>query len=249
MTELREFQTDVTTPDGTVPCFAVHPAGDAEGPFPPVILYMDVVGVREELRDFARRIAGEGYFCLLPDMFYRLGPQHFDLSKGREELERMFAAGRTLEMPMVMRDTEAWLDYLDASPLVAGPAGAIGYCMSGRFVVAAAGTFPERFGAIASLYGVGIVTDADDSPHLLADRIRAELYLGFAEHDPFVPGNVIPELRAALEANGVAHAIETHPGTEHGFCFPQRPAYAESAAERVWATVFDLYARRLKTGA
>ena len=236
---MPEFQVEITTPDGSVDCFAVHPDGD--GPFPPVILYMDVVGVREELRNFARRIAGEGYFCLLPDMFYRLGPQNFDLSKGREEIERMFAAGRTLEMPMVMRDTSAWLDYFDSNPVTAGPAGAIGYCMSGRFVVAAAGTFPERFGAIASLYGVGIVTEEDDSPHLLAGRIKAELYLGFAEHDPFVP-----ELSEALQANSVPHAIETHPGTEHGFCFPERPGYVEDAAESVWRTVFDLYERRLK---
>ncbi len=241
---MKEFQVEITTPDGAVDCFAVHPDGD--GPFPPVILYMDVVGVREELRNFARRIAGEGYFCLLPDMFYRLGPQNFDLSKGREEIERMFAAGRTLEMPMVMSDTEAWLDYFDSNPVATGPVGAIGYCMSGRFVVAAAGTFPERFGAIASLYGVGIVTEEEDSPHLLADRIEAELYLGFAEHDPFVPENVIPELGSALEANGVPHVIETHPGTEHGFCFPERPGYVEDAAESVWRTVFDLYERRLK---
>ncbi|MYH67267.1 MAG: dienelactone hydrolase family protein, partial [Dehalococcoidia bacterium] len=133
-----------------------------------------------------------------------------------------------------------------SNPVTAGPAGAIGYCMSGRNVVAAAGTFPERFGAFASLYGVGIVTDEDDSPHLLADRIKAELYLGFAEHDPFVPENVIPELSEALEASGVPHAIETHPGTEHGFCFPERPGYVEDAAESVWRTVFDLYDRRLE---
>lgn len=242
---MNESQVTITTPDGEVECFAVHP--DGEGPFPPVVLYMDVVGVRDELRDFARRIAGEGYFCLLPDMFYRLGPQNFDLSKGREEIERMFAAGRTLEIPMVMSDTGAWLDYFGSNPVTAGPAGAIGYCMSGRFVVAAAATFPERFGAIASLYGVGIVTDEDDSPHLLADSIKAELYLGFAEHDPFVPENVIPELSKALDASGVPHAIETHPGTEHGFCFPQRPGYVEDAAESVWATVFDMYQRRLKS--
>ena len=241
---MNEFQVEITTPDGVVECFAVHPDGD--GPFAPVILYMDVVGVRDELRDFARRIAAEGYFCLLPDMFYREGQLRFDLSKGREEIERMFAAGRTLDHAKVMRDTSAWLDYFDANPVVDGPAGAIGYCMSGRYVVAAAGTFPERFGAIASLYGVGIVTEEDDSPHRLADRIEAELYLGFAEHDPFVPENVVPALAEALEANGVTHTIETHPGTEHGFCFPGRPSYVEPAAESVWATVFDMYERRLK---
>lgn len=241
---MNEFQVTITTPDGEVECFAVHP--DGKGPFPPVILYMDVVGVRDELRDFARRIAGEGYFCLLPDMFYREGQLRFDLSKGREEIERMFAAGRTLDGPKVMRDTGAWLDYFDANPVVDGPAGAIGYCMSGRYVVAAAGAFPDRFGAIASLYGVGIVTEEDDSPHLLAASIKAELYLGFAAHDPFVPDNVVPDLSAALVAHGVPHTIETHPGTEHGFCFPGRPAYVEDAAESVWATVFEMYERRLK---
>ena len=57
---------------------------------------------------------------------------------------------------------------------------------------------------------------------------------------------MIPELGKALEANGVPHTIETHPGTEHGFCFPERPGYVEDAAESVWRTVFGLYERRLK---
>ncbi len=241
---MPEFQVEIATGDGNAECFAAHPAGD--GPFPPVILYMDVVGIREELRDFARRIAGEGYFCLLPDMFYREEQRTFDLSKGREEMERMFATGRTLTFERVMRDTGAWLAYLDDNPVVSGPAGAIGYCMSGRYVVAATASFPERFGAVASLYGVGIVTDADDSPHRLADRIQGELYLGFAEEDPYVLENVVPDLREALDSGGVVYTIEVHPGTEHGFCFPGRPSYDKAAAERVWDTVFDLYKRRLK---
>ena len=99
----------------------------------------------------------------------------------------MCATGRTLTFDRVNRDTAAWLAYFDDNPIVDGPVGAIGYCMSWRYVVAVAGTFPERFGAVASLYGVGIVTGEDDSPHRLADRIRAELYLGFAEEDCTYP--------------------------------------------------------------
>ena len=241
---MNEFHVDVPTADGAMDCFVAHP--DGEGPFPAVILYMDVPGVREELRNFVRRIAGEGYFGILPDLYYRAGKVSFDLSKGREETERMFAMGRTLTNAMIVRDTAGILAYVDGTATVAGPVGAIGYCMSGKFVVSAAGTFPDRFGAVASLYGVGIVTDAADSPHLLADKMQGELYLGFAEEDPYVAENVIPDLRAALEANGVPHTIEVHPNTHHGFCFPERTAYVEEAAERVWATVFDLYARRLK---
>ena len=117
--------------------------------------------------------------------------------------------------------------------------------MSGQFVVAAAGVFPERIHASASLYGTRIVTDAEDSPHLLARNASAELYLGFAEHDHYVEDHVVPTLEQTLTSAGIRHTIETHPDTEHGFCFPERPAYVEAAAESVWETVFDLYARNL----
>lgn len=241
---MQEFHVDVTTPDGQMECFVAHP--DGEGPFPPVILYMDVPGIREELRDFSRRIAAQGYFSVLPDLYYRDGKVRFDLSKGESELQKMFAAGSKLTNEMIMRDTGGMLDYLADNPTATEKTGVIGYCMSGQFVVAAAGSFPDRIAAAASLYGVRIVTDQDDSPHKLAGKIKGELYLGFAAHDPYVEDNVIPDLSAALNAAGVTYVVETHPDTEHGFCFPQRPAYSEPAAERVWDIVFDLYARRLK---
>ena len=79
---MNEFHVDVETPDGMMECFAAHPDGD--GPFQPVILYMDAPGIREELRDFTRRIAEQGYFALLPDMYWREGKMRFDLSKGQE---------------------------------------------------------------------------------------------------------------------------------------------------------------------
>ena len=241
---MNEFQINVTTPDGEMDCFSTHP--DGEGPFPPVILYMDVPGIREELRDFARRIASQGYFCLLPDLYYRDGKVRFDLSKGEEEFKRMFAIGRQLTVDRVMRDTSGMLDYFKGNAGVTDKVGCIGYCMSGQFVVAAAGDYPDDFAAVASLYGTLIVTDKPDSPHLKAANAKGELYLGFAETDHYVEDNVIPDTTAVLDANNVPYTVEVHPGTEHGFCFPQRPQYVEAAAESVWSTVFDLFERRLK---
>ena len=240
---MPEFHTDVATAEGAMECFAVHPDGD--GPFPAVIFYMDVPGIREELRDMCRHIADQGYFCLLPDMYYRDGKVRFDLSKGEAELQRMFAQGMKLAIEGIMSDTQGMLDYLDTNPIVRAPTGCIGYCMSGQYVVAAAGTFPDHFAAAASLYGVRIVTDQDNSPHKLADKIKGELYLGFAEHDPYVEDFVIPDLTAALDANGVTYNLEVHPGTEHGFCFPERPSYNKEAAESVWQTVFAMFGRTL----
>ena len=113
-------------------------------------------------------------------------------------------------------------------------------------MVAAAGNFPDRIGAAASLYGTRIVTDSPDSPHLLADRIQAEIYLGWASEDPFVEDNVIPDLSKALDHNGVKYTSVTHPNTQHGYSFPQRPIYDETATEKDWAAIFDIYERQLK---
>ena len=46
---------------------------EQDGPFPAVILYMDVWGVREVLFDLARRVATVGYYALVPDFYYRQG--------------------------------------------------------------------------------------------------------------------------------------------------------------------------------
>ena len=117
--------------------------------------------------------------------------------------------------------------------------------MSGQYVVSAAGTFPERFAAAASLYGVDIVTDEPDTPHKLASQIQGELYFGFAETDSYVPDNVIPDLKAELDTHGVAYTLDVWPETHHGFCFPEREAYHEPSAEAVWVKVFDLFRRCL----
>ena len=240
---MKEFQIDVTTSDGQMDCFVCHPD---DGPHPAVILYMDVPGIREELRNMSRHIAERGYAVILPDLYYRDGVVRFDLSKGREELEKMFAIGSKLSVGMVMRDTEGMINYCESADFIADRIGCVGYCMSGQFVVAAAGSFPDNIAAAASLYGTRIVTDKPDSPHLLADKIKGELYLGFSEHDPFVEDFVIPDLTSALDGSGVKYFLETHAGTEHGFCFKERPAYHEAAAELVWERLFDLYERTLK---
>lgn len=235
---------DIKTDAGACPTFTVAPG---EGQYPPVIIYMDAPGIREELYDFARRIAGEGYFVLLPDMYYRLGTMRFDMSKGDPEFARMFEAMSSLNNALVIEDTKGLLAFLKTyKSAKAGSRGCIGYCMSGQYVVSVAGAFPDDFAATASLYGVGIVTDKPDSPHLLAPEIKGELYLGFAEKDKWVPDNVIPDLKVALDKNGVAYKLDIWPGTDHGFCFPQRPAYVKEAAEGVWKIVFDMYKRRLK---
>lgn len=244
-----ERDIEIMTEDGTMPTFYVHPKGGEN--FPAVIFYMDASGIREELRNMCRRIAEQGYFVLLPDLYYRLGLIRFDPEKRDENRDEgtmkvVSAARFSINNACIMRDTRSMLRYLDGEPLVSsGPKGCIGYCMSGQYILSATGTFPGQFSAGASLYGLQLVTDQPDSPHLLTSKVKAELYFGFAETDHQVPENVIPDLKAGFDKYGIAYTIDVHPGTHHGFCFPERSIYHKEAAEEVWRKVFYLFKKRL----
>jgi carboxymethylenebutenolidase len=235
----------VTTKYGRQPAFAACP--DAPGPFPPVILLMDAPGTREELRNMARRIAKHGYFCLLPDLYYRLGTLRFDIPRRNDAMSVVIrGAMKSLTNTALMDDIGGMIGFLDAQEKVKpGAIGCVGHCMSGPFAVSAAAHYP-RMRAAASLYGVDLVTEAPDSPHLLLDRIKGELYFGFAEVDPSVPATVVPTLTAALAKAGTRHRLETFPGTHHGFCFSARADYHAIAAEAAWERLLDLWARNLR---
>ncbi|MGH7152943.1 MAG: dienelactone hydrolase family protein, partial [Acetobacteraceae bacterium] len=176
----------VTTRHGRMPSFLVAPEGP--GRHPGIIFYMDAPGIREELRNMCRRIAKHGYVCLLPDMYYRLGTLRFDIPRRDDAMSAVIRpAMNSLTNAGVNDDTAAMIAFLDAQDAVKpGPVGCVGHCMSGRYITTAAAAFP-RMVAAASLYGVGIVTDAEDSPHHLLGEIKGELYYAFAEHDQSVP--------------------------------------------------------------
>jgi len=243
---MNEKVVQIETPDGRMETFVAHPDGD--GPFPAVVLYMDAPGIREELYTFTRRIAREGYFCALPDLYYRRGRVRLDLAGADESVRKeMFAHMRSLTNALVVEDTRALLGALASEPAAAdGPMGCVGYCMSGQFVMSVAGTFPERFHASISCYGVGIVTDREDSPHNLAKNLQGEIFFAFAEKDEYVPDASIEVLRQTLDDHAASYQLDVYPGTEHGFCFPERSwCYVEDAAEDVWKRSFEMFDRQL----
>ena len=242
-----ERQIDIATAAGGMSTFICHP--ERYGPHPVVIFYMDAPGIREELRDMARRLATVGYYVMLPNLYYREKVEELGVFTGdaaTETRKRMFALMGTLTIDVVMADTAALIAFADADSAASKAAiGSVGYCMSGQYAISAAARYPERVAAAASIYGTNLVTDKPGSPHLAAARARAELYVAFAETDHYVPLEMVAPLREALHQSGVTAEVEVYGGVEHGFAFPQRPAYNKAAAERHWERLFALFARRL----
>lgn len=244
---MMEQNIDIPTTDGSMNTFVVCP--DAGGLFPVVLFYMDAPGKREELHDMARRIASAGYFVVLPNLYYRR-TREFELKERTEvQLAKMFKLMGSLNAHTTEVDTGALLRFVDSQPQAnASRVGAVGYCMSGPFVMWAAAAFPDRVRCIASIHGANLVTDQPDSPHRMAGKIKCESYFACAETDVWAPPAQIEELQAALLAGGTPHRIEWYAGVEHGFVFPQRVGiYNQAAAERHWERLLALFARALGT--
>src|ERR1700679_1488073 len=126
---MRERQIDIPTPHGATTTFIVHP--ERGGPHPPILFFMDAPAIREELRDMARRLASYGYYVVLPNMYYPAGVMELGALPDPGARERMFALMGGLNMPLVMADTKALIEFIDADPAArAGGIGTLGYCMS-----------------------------------------------------------------------------------------------------------------------
>jgi carboxymethylenebutenolidase len=243
-----EETLDIATKDGAMETFICRP--ERGGPAPAVFFLMDAPGIREELRDMARRLATVGYVVLLPNLYYRAGRDTLYgpdvLTEGSAEHQRMRAVRTKMTIPPVMDDVAAMLAFVDGrADVKRGPVGCHGYCMSGPYALAAAARTPDRLAAAASFYGTWLVSDAVESPHLTFAKVKGELYIACAEHDQLAPLPMVEALRARFDAAKPAGEIELYPGVHHGFAFPQRWCYDKPAAERHWERLIALYRRRL----
>lgn len=245
---MPRLEVTVPTADGTCPA-TLHVADDG-APHPAVIMYPDAGGARETIRAMADRLAEHGYTVLAPDVYYRVGevpPFSMDtVFSDPGERQRLFTLIGSLTADMTRRDAEAFADFLAGRPEVRrGPIGTTGYCMGGRISLMVAGHLGERVGAAASFHGGRLaVADDPDSPASVADRVRAEVYVGAAENDGSFDAKQQQRLRDAYAAAGVAYTIEEY-AAAHGFAVPDNPPYDEAAAERHWQAMTDLYGRAL----
>ena len=242
-------RVEISTRDGCCPAYIGQPATPA--PWPAVLVYMDGIGIRPAMLEIATRLTGYGYYVLLPDLYYRAGPYapmdargiFTDPEQLRVLREKFFAATTPSN---VMSDTGAFLDFLSAEPGVQpGGIGTTGYCMGGFMSLLAAGTYPQRIVAAAAYHAGRLATDDPDSPHRLAARIRARVYIGGASEDPSFAEDMKQRLEAALTEAGVEHRIESY-AARHGFVPRDTPVHDEAATERHWQTLIALLESTLR---
>ena len=244
---VTEAEIQIKTPDGMTDAALYTPKG--KGPFPGVLIFTDIFGLRPASRDVGRRLATNGYVAVVANPFYRTkkGPimepavqATFNFQKDGALLQPHLAV---LTPDAVTHDELAWLAYLDALPQVSKKAklGVDGYCMGGPRVVQASALRPDRVGASFTAHpGNGLVTDKPDSPHLLAPKIKAKSFFAIAQNDAMQKPDIADQLKAAYSAAGNPCEAEVFKAN-HGWTMPDSAVYNKDEAERAWVLRLGLY--------
>jgi carboxymethylenebutenolidase len=238
---------DITTADGVADAYLAKPPAH-DGTQPGVLFIMDAFGLRARIEEMVDRIAARGFVVLAPNVFYRGGRAPImDMPDLQDPDARgaFFAVLRPLMDELtperIVSDAAAYVDHL--ATLATPPFAITGYCMGGRVGWRIATAYPERIGALAGFHAGGLVTDDEDSPHLSASEIDAELYFGHADNDQSMTPKNIDALERALDDAGVRYTSELYEGAAHGYTMSDTAAYDEAAAERHFEALFALLDR------
>jgi carboxymethylenebutenolidase len=234
----------IDTPDGTADAFFVHPES---GRHPAILIWPDILGLRDAFEMMATRLAGAGYAVLVINQYYRTSPapvlsswEEWMSDAGKQKLQPNLDA---ITADGISRDGGALVDWLDKQSAVDNTrkVGTSGYCMGGPFTIRTAASRPDRVGAAASLHGGNLVTDAPDSPHLLFPQLKASLLFAIAENDDMRQPDAKSTLQTAADAANLSAEIEVYPAP-HGWCPPDSLNYDETQAERAWSRTLALFA-------
>ena len=245
---VTERDVTVTTPDGKADCYLVHPG---TGKHPGVLIWPDILSLRPAFRLMGKRLAESGYAVLVVNPYYRAEKSPV-VSEGASfqdtaVRERVLPLARSLSVQTTITDARSFVAFLDQQAAVDSrrKMGTTGYCMGGSMTMRTAAALPERIGAGASFHGGGLVTEKEDSPHLLVSQMQAQYLIAIAENDDQRQPQAKDVLRKHFAQASLAAEIEVYEGALHGWCPPDSRVYNAAQAERAWARMLVLFEKAL----
>ena len=245
--KIAERMVSIITPDGAADAFFAYPA---KGRHAAVLIWPDILGLRDSFKDKARQLARAGYAAVAVNHYYRSAKAPV-LPAGASFMDPATRAavapmGKALSPATYASDGKAFVAWLDqqASVDTRRKIGTVGHCMTGGATIRTAAA-SDRIGVAASMHGGGLVTEAPDSPHRLIGSTRAALLIAIAQNDDAREPGVQPGLRAACAAagrDGQTCEIEVYLAN-HGWTVADSPSYDAAQAERAFQRQLAFYAK------
>jgi carboxymethylenebutenolidase len=221
--EVQAQMVDVPVPGGTMPAQLARPADG--GRRPAVLVIQEAFGLNGHIKAVARRIAGEGWVTLAPDLYWRAGKGR---TVGYDQLAEAIALMQSLDDAQIISDVGGAIAFLGRHPSVrADRVGITGFCMGGRVSYLAACALSDQITACVPFYGGGIPVERTPA-------LKAPVLAFFGAEDAFIPLDDVERLRTALATNGKRAEVVVYPGADHGFFCDERRSYHPEVARDAW---------------
>ena len=227
--EIKYPSTDETA----ISAYLTRPKGNEAHPAVLVIHEWD--GIKEHIRDVARRLAKAGYVALAPDLLSRSGG-----TSSFSTQEAAIAAGRKLDDEMITKDLTGGINYLKGQSFVrANRIGVIGFCWGGGKALLFT-TRSKDLSASVIYYGSN-PSNLEDVKNISAAVLG---HYGGADERITPP---VPKLADAMKKYGKSFEYKIYPGAPHGFNSDVTPDYREDAAKEAWNRTLEFFKKHLQS--
>jgi carboxymethylenebutenolidase len=242
--EIKTEKVEIPVGEAAMAGYLARPAEG--GPFPAVLVWMEIFGVNAHIRDVTDRVAKEGYVALAPDFFHRSLPG-VELDYDDAGMEAGMKGLGSLDADEMIGDARDALAFLRGQAGVTEKTGVMGFCIGGHMTYLTA--CETDVAVAASFYGGGIAAPAGpggkQATLARTPKIAGRMLCLFGGQDLLIPSEQVDAIRDSLAAAGTRSEVVLYDEANHGFFCDQRATYHESSAKDAWRRVKELFAAEL----
>jgi carboxymethylenebutenolidase len=227
--------TLIRNADDIMPVYVARPRQG--GSSPTIVLIHEVFGLDRYIRDVAHRLASQGYFVVVPDLFIRQGdPKIFDSER---ELRTKLAA--RVPDAQVLDDLDAAVTWASANGGDSNRLGVVGFCWGGR-IAWLYSAHQSRLKAAVAWYG-RLEGERNEitpiHPIDIADQFGAPVLGLYGGQDKPSALAATQRFHAALAESRSSSTVYEYPGIPHAFHAHYRGTFREDAAEDGWTRMLS----------
>ena len=159
--------------------------------------------------EVAEGLAANGFYAVVPDLFWRLRPGIVLDDRKPEEMGQALSLMPRFDVDKGVEDIAAAIAAARALPGVDGRVGAVGYCLGGLLAFLTATR--TDVDAAVGYYGVGVDKYAGEK-----EKLAHPVMLHVAGNDAYSPPEAQARLASELGDDRLVE-IHTYPGRDHAF--------------------------------